>query len=320
MNSRRRAATGLLVLGVLLLGLAGVLWSQYLRTRQVPSLPVIPVVEVLGLAQPIYSFSIYGVEQPLGVAVSRDGERIYVAEGGGDRFVRFFDPRGNQLGSIAPPATTKASRKPVYVAVSPEGLVYVSDLLRGTIDVYSPEGEFQKSLKPVGGSEERWQPLAMTFDSEGNLYFTDVGSSQHRVLVMDRSGAIVRQITGDLAYPNGVVVDGQGRTFVADSGNGLVKVFDREGQLIGEIVQAADAKPMGLPRGLALDWGGRLVVVDTLDHSVSFFSAGTAPKFQFRLGQYGNGDGEFRYPSGLAISQGRVYVTDRENNRVQVWF
>jgi len=32
------------------------------------------------------------------------------------------------------------------------------------------------------------------------------------------------------------------------------------------------------------------------------------------------GDGEFNFPNGLALdSTGRLYVTDRENNRVQVW-
>jgi DNA-binding beta-propeller fold protein YncE len=61
--------------------------------------------------------------------------------------------------------------------------------------------------------------------------------------------------------------------------------------------------------------------VDTVNQNVVVFDVqGPRPKSLFSFGGYGIGDGEWRYPVGIAADgAGRVYVTDRINNRVQVW-
>jgi hypothetical protein len=39
----------------------------------------------------------------------------------------------------------------------------------------------------------------------------------------------------------------------------------------------------------------------------------------FNFGDQGMGNGEFDFPNGIAIDlNGRIYITDRENHRVQV--
>jgi DNA-binding beta-propeller fold protein YncE len=44
------------------------------------------------------------------------------------------------------------------------------------------------------------------------------------------------------------------------------------------------------------------------------------PVYLADFGVEGVDDGEFEYPNGVAVDdRARVYVTDRENNRVQVW-
>jgi sugar lactone lactonase YvrE len=44
------------------------------------------------------------------------------------------------------------------------------------------------------------------------------------------------------------------------------------------------------------------------------------PVFIADFGTEGIRDGAFEFPNGVAVDErARVYVTDRENNRVQVW-
>ncbi len=316
--STKLASAGL-VIGVSLLGISGWMWGQYATTKQVPNLPV--ATSALRLDHPLYSYSIYGVDQPLGVAVSPDGQRLYVTEGGGDRLVRILDPKGNPLGSFSAGDSKTGYRKPMYVAVSPEGLVYVTDMARQGIDIFSARGEYHTTLKPDFRQGENWQPLAMTFDKAGKLYVTDVYPDNQRVLVFRRDGSLERQITGSFAFANGIAVDGGGRIFVADSNNGRVQVFGAEGQPLQAFAEGAGGIKMALPRGLALDPQGRLGVVDTFNQSIQVFRTDPSPAFQFSLGEEGAGDGQFSYPNSLAVDgQGRMYVTDRENNRVQVWF
>jgi hypothetical protein len=53
------------------------------------------------------------------------------------------------------------------------------------------------------------------------------------------------------------------------------------------------------------------------------YSLGQSPDSTQLLGSVGDegiGDGAFEFPNGVAIDRAaRVYVADRENDRVQVW-
>lgn len=207
------------------------------------------------------------------------------------------------------------------MAVSPQGLVYVTDTTRPGIGVYSADGQLQGIFNPKIGDGEVWQPLAITFDREGNLYVSDISGKDHRILAFSPDGKVLSQLQGQFSFPNGLAVDDTGRIYVADSNNGRVEVYDRSGQLLTMVRQGAVGQPLGLPRGIVLDRDGRLNVVDTLDHTVQVFKLGSTLKRQFALGAYGYGDGQFAYPNGIAIDgQGHIYIADRENNRVQIWF
>jgi len=125
---------------------------------------------------PHYVSDIYGTDQPMGVAVSPSGGRIYVTESEGPRLVRIYDSSGHQLGTLKPPGHNQAWHLPVYVAVSPRTEdVYVSDRLRQDVDVYSPTGKYLGALRPTGHLGKGAQPLGLAFGSEGDLYMTDVG-------------------------------------------------------------------------------------------------------------------------------------------------
>jgi len=319
-----KTALLLVILALLVLGLVGVAIGgiTYVASRETTktTLPGISVEAGVGAA-PLYVTAIRNVSRPLGVAVNTTGDRIYVTESSGERETKVFDLKGNLIRSLVPPDTTSSSRNPIYVAVGPDGRVYTSDRLRRTIDIYSSDGAYEGTLASPGGEE--WSPLGLSFDGQGNLLVTDLTKGQHRVLVINPQGEKVLEFgkegrePGELSFPNAAISLGQGRYAVSDSNNGRVAVYGGEGQFL-----YAFGTGMALPRGLAYDADrGRLYVVDTTNHRVTAYKAEESSFARlFAAGQEGVGQGEFEFPNGLALDRsGRLYITDRENNRVQVW-
>jgi len=278
---------------------------------------------------PHYVSDIYGTDQPMGVAVSPSGGRVYVTESEGSRLVRVYDSSGHQLGTLKPPGRDEAWRLPVYVAVSPRTEdVYVSDRLRQDVDVYSPSGSYLRSIRPTGSLGKGAEPLGLAFGSEGDLYMTDVGGPRqdHRVLIFGAGGKEpLRRVgsPGMFWFPNGLALDGKGDLYVADSNDGRLEIFNPAGKPAVSIERGVGEGDLGLPRGVAID-GNRLFVVDTTAQVVKVYrlpgKVTEVPTYIGSFGREGIGDGQFQYPNGIAIDHnGRIYVTDRENGRVQVW-
>ena len=128
---------------------------------------------------------------------------------------------------------------------------------------------------------------------------------------------------GQLSFPNGVVVDGQGNIEVSDSNNGRLVIFSPYGKMLTTITQGVGEGDLGLPRGAAVDDAGRLFVADTSDHQVRVYridESKATPTYIGSFGDEGQIDGAFEYPNGVATDKrAHIYITDRENNRVQVW-
>jgi DNA-binding beta-propeller fold protein YncE len=316
---RRRAILLFFLLG--LLALLVLLATWYLLFRQ--PLPIIPPIPESQL--PGYATSLYGVNRPVGIAVSPSGDRIYVAQTKGDRSIAILDGGGTILGTAQPPAETGAEHVPVYVAIDPlTEEVYVSDRPAAAIYIYDRDGRFQREFAPAS-PRLGWQPLGLAFDKAGNLYVSDLGGSQE-IVVFDRAGEVVRTFGGDagLNYPNGIAVDAQGRVYVTDSNNGRLLVFDETGSIAGRVGRGTSAGQLGLPRGAATDERGRVFVVDTTGNALLVYRVldgdDRAPEYLGVVGGQGIGDGQFIYPNGAATdARGRVYVADTMNDRIQVW-
>lgn len=331
-RERRGMTRKIVLLTLLLVILALLLYATYyyLKYRRLP-IPEIARTEEEEVAPPEYLYSISGPEgedaltRPVGVAVG-NGDRVYVTDTRSD-VIRVYESDGTYVQSFSEIADgeTTALANPGHISIDSDGNVYVSDRRLRAVYVFTPEGEYIRKIAPEGEDAGVWSPLGMTFDAEGNLYVTDVGvTAQHRVLAFDPQGnEILRfgntgqavqlsELPGQFYFPNGIVISEDERLFVGDSNNRRVQVFDLGGAYDYLI------RTSGIPRGLAIDDVDQLYVVDVLAHTVDVYTLEGERVTGF--GEAGSGPGQFQYPNDVSLdTEGRIYVSDRENHQVQVW-
>lgn len=249
-----------------------------------------PLTEILipqtGLSYPPhYLFSIPGLEQPVGIGLSQDGERIYVTEMGGARMVRIFDRSGDSLGSFTSPKTEAGERAPVYVATDSAGRVYVTDRLQHAIFVFTPDGDYIDTLLgPALTLSEYVESHAGGQIGEGAFAYNLFKNSISNVDSANEDQTV--ELPGPPVWsPLGIRI-GQDDELI------LTDVSENNNRII-EISLA--------------DQISRQEWID--------FEPATS-----QYGTSGSGNGEMLFPnSAVADSLGRVYVSDGNNRRISVW-
>ncbi|MFQ5657172.1 MAG: 6-bladed beta-propeller [Candidatus Methylomirabilales bacterium] len=122
--------------------------------------------------------------------------------------------------------------------------------------------------------------------------------------------------TGEaLAKPYGVLADKAGRVYVADSGQGVVFVFDKKNKKLDLVGIRAGVGKLAQPTGLALNSEGILFVSDTkLDRVFGYDEKG---EVVVAIGK----KGEFYNPAGIAIdaASDRLYVPDPGRHVIRVY-
>lgn len=314
----RRRRMWLLAILLLLLALLAYTTYYFMQNRTLPVIGGKSVVQSVEPPRYLYSITGKGKNQlmtPTGVGVSADG-RVYAVDLGRRR-ISIFTNSGTYISSFNDNLTS-----PVHLWVTKDE-VWVSDRRQETLEVFDLKGKHLYTFDPGEGFV--WSPLALAFDDKGNLRTTDVkDKDKHRLVYFSADGSrtavighsyhanTLEEEPAGFSYPNGVAISKDGRVYVADGNNRRVQVFDSKGNF------EAFVDTSGIPRGLAIDSSDRLYVVDAVAHTVDVFSL--AGKRITRFGGRGTGPGQFNYPNDVALDKrGHIYVSDRENDQIQVW-
>ena len=186
-----------------------------------------------------------------------------------------------------------------------------------------------KILNPAGDRLLLNRPMGMDFDTSGKLYVADLINRRIRIFEPGKEIPTKKTIQCGLLVPWGLALDDSDRIFITDTGVHQIRLISAEGKAKATIGRKGRAPGnFSIPAGVAIDeMRQRLLVADFANHAVQILSFdGTflghigAIGQSGRLGASGRREGEFRGPAGVAVDgMGRIYVTDKENCRVQIF-
>ncbi len=182
---------------------------------------------------------------------------------------------------------------------------------------FVPRQVFRKSIPSAGNTIPA--PRAVTTSPDDTLYLLD---NAGRVLVFDRKGDPIRQWNmpeSDIGNPEGICVLANGHIAVADTHYHRVVVFDASGHVLKMIGQEGQADgdfywPVAVVED---DQGNRFVSEYGGSNRVQKFDGDWRHMLTF--GGIGDRPGEFQRPSGMAWHDGRLYIVDAFNDRIQVF-
>ncbi|MDQ7787206.1 MAG: 6-bladed beta-propeller [Thermodesulfovibrionales bacterium] len=161
------------------------------------------------------------------------------------------------------------------------------------------------------------RPNGIVTDTAGNVYVAD--SEAHVVFVFDQEKKALRFLgLGRLGFPVGVAIDNKrGIIYVSDSKFDKVFGFDKNSDDVK--VTFGGPSEFKNPSGMVYDeQRERLYIADTQNHLVKAFDSGG--RHLFTIGKRGMEDGEFNFPSYVALDKtGKIYVVDSFNFRIQVF-
>lgn len=156
---------------------------------------------------------------------------------------------------------------------------------------------------------------------------TCANSTLNPILHFDPTGKLIKSFgAGIFAFPHGIFVDRDDNVWVTDGqGSQQVFKFSPDGKLLmvlGKKGGAKDGDFFFQPNDVLVAPNGDIFVAEghgapDVGRIVKLSKDGTLIK---TWGRRGSGRGEFDQPHGLAMdSQGRLFVADRSNNRIQVF-
>jgi uncharacterized protein (TIGR03663 family) len=275
------------------------------------------------------------LDMPTGVALSNDGQIIYIVDSGNQRIQRFGrdgtfigswsaeDDQRLGLGMYAP-----ANQGASDIIVGPDNLIYVADTWNHRVMVIDADGQIVRELGRTGevtdtGNSADPNPQPGLFYgprsialADGEIYVTDTGNERVQVFASD--GTFLRAFggygtePGKLLEPVGIAIGPDGNVYVADTGNARISVFAKDGTPVTQIAVPA--------------WQGQTAQQDYLrfgpDGVLYITSPGTGSVLAFNGSEFvtiqgGEAGGTVTAPSGLAIGADlTMLVTETAPNKV----
>ena len=210
-------------------------------------------------------------------------------------------------------------KKPLGIAVNSKGQIAVTDIKKHCILITDKEGNCVRKVSCIENDVLNDYTFITYLNDDNILVVDQINLCIQQINV--QTGNHVRRFgkkeirDGEFQFPVSVCVDKEGRLIVADFGNHRIQVLSQDGE---PLFQFGDSGPEKLNKPIACiyheskfivsDWGNCLKVFDNTG------------KFLYKIGEQGEGDGQFKVPFGLCLQKcgnhHNLLVCNRGNGRV----
>ncbi|MFT4040268.1 MAG: NHL repeat-containing protein [Thermomicrobiales bacterium] len=217
------------------------------------------------------------------------------------------------------------------------GTVYITDSGNSRWQVFSADGTYQAKYGSLGNDDDQFQTpqgIASLTDGDGNarVVIADQGMSNvsRRLRLFRPSDGTNRGNIGqtNLTNPVGVAVDSNNRIWTVDATvPGEIYLFNSYGVLTTSWTPSGSGQ-LANARGIAVYKDSQsgaiyVYVADTDNDRVVKFqyndNSASGLAYVTAAGSTGSGSSSFNRPTGIAAdSCGNLWVTDQNNNRVQI--
>jgi sugar lactone lactonase YvrE len=256
---------------------------------------------------------------PSAMAVDSRGT-LYIADTFNHR-IRRVDPETGVISTLAGngtrrfsgdngPADKAALNEPVALALDERaGRLYIADLANYRVRAVELATRRILTYAGSGGSDYDGDgqpaieaglagPSGLALDPDGHLYIADTFSG--RIRVVDARSGIISTVAGDgtqyhyqnvpnefstaLSRPAGIALAANGRLYITDSDNHLIRMWNPKSKIITAIAGSGSAQFAGdggpalncslnYPFGIAVDKQGNVYIADTFNHRIRMIAA-----------------------------------------------
>ena len=260
------------------------------------------------------------LKSPRGVWVDQVRNEIYVADTSND-LVAVYDAAGLPVFAFG---YNQELKEPTKAIPDSKGHILVLNGIPRVVKVFNYRGEYINDF-PLVRKDPKSAPTAIAVDKNGNIYVAIGGDTGGQIQVYDSNFQLLNEFgkkadgTSRLKSVHAIAIDSDRTIFIVDAtATPAIQVYSPEGSFLrGWGAHDAGPQNFSLPAGLAIDGDGRVIVVDSLRHTITVFSKeGT---FLGRHGGLGSQPGAVAAPTDIATNGNeKIYVVERLGSRLQV--
>ncbi len=245
-------------------------------------------------------------------------DNLYVTDLGNAR-VQKFDSSGNFLFEWGSRGTESGKfGHPSGIAISDE-FVFVVDNRNNNVQKFDLNGNFITEWGEFGINNGSFKsPRGITISDDQSVFVVDSGNARIQKFTFD--GEYITHFGqsgkrgGELITPVDIAINSD-KIFVTDSVQNRINIFDLNGNFLRAIDNTVGGLPI-YPEGIIFDEQNNFYISDYRNNRIIQYNE--SGNYLSIFGQMGTGDGQFKFPKDLAISEdGYLFVTDTQGHRIQ---